>query len=238
MDKKTTLQKVSEAACRFIYTSYEADEIANGKDMVMYCIGDKMLFSIYIREESFDFMLLIGRDERQKFEAVRSKLPQNILELYDRMVAKDETWLWVPVADMDTLEAVKQLIVAKHEPNRKPFSKDIAVYSKCGMRCDLCVYYLNGVHGKDSPMMVEIQKILTNYWDEDFTWSCPGCFAKDSDNCDKLDCAKEKDYAHCLECEEYPCGQCGSMNLTLQADVSRTAETLSWAIMPYIGGLM
>ena len=236
MDKKAILQKVSNEASRFIYSNYEADEIANGKDMVMYCIGDKLLFGICIREDSFDFLLLIGKNDRAKIDALSTKLPQNVTALYDNMIKKDETWLWLPVADMVTLEALKLLILAKHEPNRQ-ISKENAVYSKCGVRCDMCCMYMNG--GKDSPEVAETQRHHNTFWGDDTDWtaSCPGCFNKNSADCDKLNCAKEKGHAHCLECQEYPCCECGVMHLTLQADSSRTADTFRWAIMPYLGGL-
>ena len=241
MDKKEMLQKVSESACRFIYSNYEFDEIANGKDMVMYCIGDRLLLSVYIREDSFDFLLILSEEDRKRFEAERGNFPQAILDIYENAKAKnDGKWLWIPVADMETLEGAKKLILLKEKPNRTPFPKDTAIYSKCGARCDMCVYYLNGVNGKDSPGQVTIHRQLTRFWgEEDWTWSCAGCFAKNSDECGmgKLECPKSKGYAHCLECRSYPCSDCGTISLRLQAETSRTADTTTWAILPYVGGL-
>ncbi len=50
----------------------------------------------------------------------------------------------ISVTDLETLEAVKQLILSKKKPNRKPFPKEQAVYASCGHRCDLCVHYAGG----------------------------------------------------------------------------------------------
>ena len=237
MSEKTILQKLSENACRFIYKNYEADEIANGKDMVMYCIDDRIVLSIYTRDDSFDFLLIFGKKEREEFEARRGDFPQKLLEIYDSHKPwNDGKWLWIPVADMEMLEAVKQLILIKEKPNRKPFPKETAIYSKCGMRCDMCVYYLNGINSEESK--AELQKYLENvFGEDDYTWSCPGCVNKDSSECEKLVCAKNKGFESCLQCEKYPCSDCGLLNLELQTGRSTTAETLKWAILPYVGGL-
>jgi len=208
--------------------------------MVMYFIDGKMLVSICFRENSYDFLLLIDHETRERFDAKRNNFPPNILAIYDNMVERDESWMWIPVTDVKTFEAVKQLILIKQQPNRKPFPTE-AIYSKCGMRCDLCVYYINHIHGSDSPFAQKVQKILTTFWGDDFTGSCPGCFAKNvtPDTCGmgKLECPKSKGLDNCLECSSYPCNNCGTFAPGLQADGSRTAEIITWAILPYMSGL-
>jgi len=240
MSEKTMLQKVSAAACRFIYGNYDVDEIANGKDMVMYCIGDRMVLSVYIREDSFDFLLIFNEKERAEFDAKRGEFPQAILDIYDsNKTRNDGKWLWIPVADMETWEAVKQLILIKEKPNRKPFPKDTAVYSKCGMRCDLCAHY-TGETISDKFREELKQRVGSVFGFEDYGENmmlCPGCFNKDTSTCHKLEHSKSKGLNSCLECENYPCGDCGLLNLELQAGRSTSAETLTWAILPYVGGL-
>jgi hypothetical protein len=54
----------------------------------------------------------------------------------------------IHVADLNTLEAAKQMIMLKKAPNRKPFPKEGAVYGECGHRCDLCVHYAGGTAGE------------------------------------------------------------------------------------------
>ncbi len=49
--------------------------------------------------------------------------------------------MFIDVTTLKQLEEVKRLILIKKKPNRKPFPRDSAVYSKCGQRCDLCVHY-------------------------------------------------------------------------------------------------
>lgn len=51
--------------------------------------------------------------------------------------------MYIDISTLEQLEDVKNLILIKKKPNRKPFPKDNAVYSKCGQRCDLCIHYTN-----------------------------------------------------------------------------------------------
>ena len=239
MATKEVLQKVSEAACRFIYTNYELDEIANGKDMVMYCLGDKMIVSICIRENCFDFLLIFCREDCEQFETQRSEFPQAILDIYDSHKSwNDGKWIWIPVADMDMLEAVEKLIMIKQKPNRKPFSTDTAVYSKCGMRCDLCVHYTGGTISDEFRKELK-RRVGSVFGYEDYgdtMMLCSGCFNKDSDGCDKLEHARSNGLPHCLDCEDYPCSDCGLVSLSLQANRSTPSDTITGAILPYIGG--
>jgi len=73
----------------------------------------------------------IGKAERGKFEVLRNELPQEIQDLYDKeRTLHDGKWLLIRVGILADLEIVKQLILLKKKPNRKPFPKEQAVYSK------------------------------------------------------------------------------------------------------------
>jgi len=107
--------------------------------------GGKTILTIYIRDDRFDFLVIFGAAERGQFEVQCDTFPQSIRDIYDNSrTYHDDKWMFTPVADMATLEAVKELIMIKKKPNRKPFPKEQAVLSKCGMRCDLCVHYTGG----------------------------------------------------------------------------------------------
>ena len=240
MSEKTMLQKVSAEACRFIYKNYDLDEITNGKDTVMYCEEDKMIFAIYLREDRFDFVIILSEKEREFFESKPVEFPQRIFEIYDDIKKwNDGKWIEIPVFDFETWEDVKQIILIKKKPNRIPFPKDTAVYSKCGMRCDLCVHYTGGNISEEFREELK-QRVGSVFGYEDYSENmmlCPGCFNKDSDGCGKLDCAKNKGIKHCLECGNYPCFDCGLLNVDLQGSRSTSSKTLTWAILPYVGGL-
>lgn len=51
--------------------------------------------------------------------------------------------MFIDVTTLEQSEEIKKLILIKKKPNRKPFSKENALYSKCGQRCDLCVHYIH-----------------------------------------------------------------------------------------------
>lgn len=234
------LKNVSKAACRFLYTNYDLDEIVNQNGMVMYCLEDKMVLAVHIRDDCLEFCLIFNSKEREEFEVRRSEFPQTIVDIYDYETRQnDGKWMWFPVADMETLEAVKKLIAIKLKPNRKPFPTQNAVYSKCGIRCDLCVHY-TGETISDQFREELKHRVGSVFGYEDYGKNmmlCPGCFHKDSDGCNQLICARNKKLQHCLACEDYPCDQCGLLQVELQADRSTSAETIRWAILPYIGGI-
>ena len=140
---KTNLQKVSAETMRFMRGKYLADEVGDGKDTLRFRRGGKTILTIYIRDDHYIFGLIFGREEREKFEAIRHEFSSEILQLYDEAKTyHDGKWVHIPVADLETLESVKPLIIFKRKPNRKPFTKDKAVYAYCGHRCDLCIHFV------------------------------------------------------------------------------------------------
>jgi len=99
--------------------------------------------------------------------------PLEIQELYDRQrTLRDGKWLFIRVYDLKTLEAVKKLILIKKKPNRKLFSKDNALYGKCGHRCDICVHY-TGITEEFREML--IPHLNTVYGASDWDMRCTGC---------------------------------------------------------------
>lgn len=98
------------------------------------------------------------------------------------------------------------MILLKKNPNRKPFPKENAAYSKCGHRCDLCIHYTGGTISEE--FRKELEERLTRVYDNaDWSIRCsgcgtPGCYTK---LCDQLKCAMEKGYNACVSCKQYPC---------------------------------
>ena len=87
------------------------------------------------------------------------------------------------------------------------------VYSKCGMRCDLCLLYRPNVEVDDR--RADICKVYSKVWpgfDPDpKTVICDGCantgedIALFSPDCPTRKCVLEKGHIHCGYCSEYPC---------------------------------
>lgn len=197
MSKKSELQKVSEETMRFMRGKYVLDEVGDGKDELKFRRGGKTVLTIYIREDRYDFLVIFGNVERGKFEAQRGEFPQNIQNIYDNSKTyHDGKWMLIPVTDLEMLEAVKQLVLIKKRPNRKPFPKDQAIYSDCGHRCDLCVHYTGGTINEE--FRKELKERIGRVYNvqEEYGESmmlCPGCHNKpNGDLCDQKNARRIK----------------------------------------------
>ena len=225
---------------RFMRGKYVCDEVGNGKDELKFRRGGKTILTIYIRDGRYDFLVIFGKTEREKFEALRDEFPRKIQELYDKSKTyHDGKWITVPVADLETLEAVKQLVIIKKKPNRKPFPKDQAIYGECGHRCDLCIHYTGETLGKE--FMAEIRERAKRVYgmsDEDALMRCPGCHNKPKDDlCYQKKCAKDKRVDKCSNCKEYLfCDKAVAGKRAEITSNSILADDVTWAILPYVHG--
>ena len=231
------LQKVSEETMRFMRGKYVLDEVGDGKDELKFRRSGKTVLTIYIREDHFDFLVIFGKAEREKFETQRGAFSQSICDIYDNShTYHDGKWMMIPVADLMTLEAVKGLILIKKKPNRKPFPKDQAVYSKCGQRCDLCVHYCGGTVSDE--LRIELRERLERVYGGNFDDDgCPGCVGKteiEGNVCPQLKCAGDKGLNKCIDCGDYPCDMAPvGLRGKIEAK-SMLADDVTWAILPYV----
>lgn len=87
------------------------------------------------------------------------------------------------------------------------------IFSRCGMRCDLCLIYRPNVEKQDR--RTEICSVWKKIW-QDFapdpnTIICDGCRCDSEDavlfspECTARKCVIEKGCVHCGYCEQYPC---------------------------------
>ena len=87
------------------------------------------------------------------------------------------------------------------------------VFSKCGMRCDLCLVYRPNVDREDR--REEICKVFGKVWEgyepNPKEIICDGCLALGenvtlfSPECKTRKCVFNKGLEHCGYCEKYPC---------------------------------
>ena len=90
---------------------------------------------------------------------------------------------------------------------------DKAIFSKCGMRCDLCLIYRPNVEKEDRRTEIcnAWSKIWQGYSPEPNTVICDGCCNEEenavlfSPGCETRKCVIEKGHVHCGYCENYPC---------------------------------
>ena len=96
--ERTTLRKVSAETMRFMRGRYALDEAGDGKDELKFRRGGKTVLTIYIREDRYDFLVIFGKAEREKFEAARETFARPIREIYDASKTyHDGKWMMIPV---------------------------------------------------------------------------------------------------------------------------------------------
>lgn len=82
--------------------------------------GAKTLCSLFVREKSFGFMIIYGKDERAAFEAQKNNFTKNIQTTYTAATTfHDGKWIMINVADDGILEDLKKMIQIKKIPRKK-----------------------------------------------------------------------------------------------------------------------
>jgi len=239
MSEKTELQKVSGETMRFMRGKYVLDEVP-GKYYEIDCLkfrqGKKTILSINIHEDHYDFQLIFGRAEREKFEARRGEFPQAIQDLYDReRTLHDGKWLLIRVENLADLEAVKQLIQIKKKPNRKPLPRAHIHVGNCGHRCDLCVHYKGETSVSAEEMEYARACCTALYGVDDWPMNCGGCHFPDC-TVESAHCRKGKGIDKCWGCDHYStCLKTAGWPPEIHTR-KISADEVTWAILPYVKG--
>lgn len=234
----TELETVKLETVKFMRGKYQLNEVGDGKEELKFKQGKKTILTIYLKEDKLVFLIIFGKAEREKFENVRNEFSQYILDYYDNAKTyHDGKWMFIDVATLQVLEEIKKLIIIKKKPNRKPFSKENAVYGKCGHRCDLCVHYTKIT--KDFRDML-IPHLSAVYGVSDWSLRCTGCDTPDchchrdgNELCEPLKCLQTKELDTCLNCSKYPCEQ-ATVGYKKLDSRNRSADDVTWAILPFV----
>jgi hypothetical protein len=242
MSEKTELQKITEETVRFMRGKYALDEVPGkyyGIDCLKFRQGKKTILSVNLHEDHYDFQIIYGKAEREKFEARKDEFPESIVELYEKShTYHDGKWMLIRVDNLETLEAVKKMILIKKRPNRKPFPKENAFYGRCGHRCDLCIHFTDRMISEEFRKELE-ERHARVYNITDWSMRCsgcstPGCHAgSHAESCDQIKCAMDKGYADCVSCKQYPCSNATAGYAGLEAK-NILADDVTWAILPYV----
>ena len=85
-----------------------------------YRRGGKTLCALYARENCLGFMVILGKDERLKFETERGNYPKEVQEIYDAaQTYHDGKWLMFKPVDSSLFDDFMKLLKIKRKPNRK-----------------------------------------------------------------------------------------------------------------------
>ncbi|MEA4861688.1 MAG: DUF3788 family protein [Victivallaceae bacterium] len=237
MSRNVELEAVSRDTMRFMRGKYLLGEIGDGKNELKFKQGKRTVLTIYSHEDKYTFLIIFGRKEREKFELSREEFSKEIQNCYDAAnIRHDGKWMSIDVTSVALLSDIKKLIAIKKRPNRKPFPKENALYSKCGQRCDLCVHY----KGMNERFRQNIEPSLNRiYGGPDWSMRCGGCGRPDwyaeEESCSQLKCAYEKKLTACVDCDLYPCDH-ATVSDVLSRIHAKTilADDITRAILPFV----
>ena len=119
------LSAVWNGLCTAIDEKYDMERLwgSGGKAWVYeykYRRGGKTLCALYARENCIGFLVIFGKAEREKFEAVRNEYPESIQKYYDDAATyHDGKWVMFQPEDSSLFADFIKLLALKRRPNRK-----------------------------------------------------------------------------------------------------------------------
>ena len=119
------LYAVWQELCAVIDEKYDMECLWNngGKAWTYeykYRRGGKTLCALYARENCVGFMVILGKDERTKFEAGRNNYSELVQKIYDETKTyHDGKWLMFEPVDTSLFGDFMQILAIKRKPNRK-----------------------------------------------------------------------------------------------------------------------
>lgn len=79
----------------------------------------KTLCALYARDNSFGFMVIFGKAERERFESERHRFSEHIQAVYEQTTTyHDGKWLMVDIADERYLPELKEMLAIKKRPKK------------------------------------------------------------------------------------------------------------------------
>ena len=131
-----SLYEIWNQLCALIDEKYDMDCLWNtgGKAWTYeykYRRGGKTLCALYARENCVGFMIILGKDERSKFEQERENYSEEVQRIYDEtQTYHDGKWVMFEPADTSLFDDFIRLLRIKRKPNRRLVRsyKTISVY--------------------------------------------------------------------------------------------------------------
>lgn len=120
-----SLYDVWEKLCNLIDERYEMDRLWNtgGKKWTYeykYLRGGKTLCALYAKENCIGFMVILGKEERAKFEEGRNSYSKEVRKVYDEAKTyRDGKWIMFEPTNTDQFDDYIKLLAIKRKPNRK-----------------------------------------------------------------------------------------------------------------------
>lgn len=111
--------------CEMIEAKYEMEQLWNNggkawKYEYKYRRGGKTLCALYAKENCIGFMVILGKDERAKFEATRDHYSLKVQKIYDgTKTYHDGKWMMIEPTDLSLFPDMEKILLIKRKPNRK-----------------------------------------------------------------------------------------------------------------------
>ena len=84
-----------------------------------YRRGGKTLCALYAKEQTIGFIVILGKDERTKFESMREMFSNAAQKIYDETTTfHDGKWLMFELKDTSLFNDIERLLSIKRKPNR------------------------------------------------------------------------------------------------------------------------
>ena len=119
------LFEVWQKLCVVIDEKYEMERFwnAGGKNWIYeykYRRGGKTLCSLYAKDNRIGFMIIFGKNEREKLEEIRDTLSDTVCRRYDEAKTyRDGKWVMFEPTDTSEFDDYMKLLAVKRKPNRK-----------------------------------------------------------------------------------------------------------------------
>lgn len=119
------LYEIWNQLCALIDEKYDMDCLWNkgGKAWTYeykYRRGGKTLCALYAREGCVGFMVILGKEERLKFERDRDLYSETVQKTYDEtQTYHDGKWMLFELTDTSLFDDFIRLLSIKRKPNRK-----------------------------------------------------------------------------------------------------------------------
>ena len=119
------LYEIWDNLCSLIDEKYDMDHLwdKGGKAWTYeykYRRGGKTLCALYARENCVGFMVILGKDERLKFEQDRKNYAKEVQRIYDETRSyHDGKWMMFEPVDTSLFDDFMRLLSLKKKPNRK-----------------------------------------------------------------------------------------------------------------------
>ena len=120
-----SLYEIWDKLCALIDEKYDMDRLwdKGGKAWTYeykYRRGGKTLCALYARENCVGFMIILGKDERLKFEENREDYSKEVQRIYDEAkTCHDGKWLMFEPTDESLFDDFIGLLRIKRKPNKK-----------------------------------------------------------------------------------------------------------------------